>query len=86
MTQASDILIILAAVAFLTGCSCDLIINVLLTILGFLPGHIHAFWLIYKKMKAEEEYGYGGFRYEGGGKYVAVNPSAINQPPPQYGA
>ena len=30
--------------------------------LGYLPGHIHAFWLIYKKMQAEERYGDGGFR------------------------
>lgn len=45
--------------------------------LGYFPGHIvrlcfleetdsdslsqHAFWLIYKKMQAEEKYGYGGF-------------------------
>ncbi len=30
--------------------------------LGYIPGHIHAFWLIYKKMQAEERYGSGGFR------------------------
>jgi hypothetical protein len=30
--------------------------------LGYFPGHIHAFWLIYKKMKAEEMYGMGGYR------------------------
>jgi hypothetical protein len=29
--------------------------------LGFLPGQIHAFWLIYRKMKAEERYGATGF-------------------------
>lgn len=29
--------------------------------LGYIPGHIHAFWLIYKKMQAEERYGHGGF-------------------------
>lgn len=29
--------------------------------LGYFPGHIHAFWLIYKKMQAEERYGVGGF-------------------------
>ncbi|EPQ53560.1 UPF0057-domain-containing protein [Gloeophyllum trabeum ATCC 11539] len=68
MVQASDVLLILvaiifppAAAAFITGCSCDLLINILLTILGYLPGHIHAFWLIYRKMKAEERYGRGGF-------------------------
>ncbi|KDQ16467.1 hypothetical protein BOTBODRAFT_30800 [Botryobasidium botryosum FD-172 SS1] len=36
------------AVFFLTGCGADLLINILLTILGFLPGHIHAFYLIWK--------------------------------------
>ena len=29
--------------------------------LGYIPGHIHAVWLIYRKMKAEERYGNGGF-------------------------
>lgn len=32
--------------------------------LGYIPGHIHAFWLIYKKMEAEERYGNGGFLCE----------------------
>jgi len=32
--------------------------------LGYIPGHIHAFWLIYKKMAAEERYGHGGFLCE----------------------
>jgi len=32
--------------------------------LGYIPGHIHAFWLIYKKMEAEERYGHGGFLCE----------------------
>lgn len=76
-----------AAAAMVTGCSCDLIINILLTMyanpdlfftfffektngcrlfcktyrLGYLPGEIHAFWLIYRKMQAEERYGHTGF-------------------------
>jgi hypothetical protein len=32
--------------------------------LGYIPGHIHAFWLIYKKMEAEERYGNQGFLCE----------------------
>lgn len=40
------------------GCGADLLINVALTILGFLPGHIHAFYVIYvyynKKEQASE--------------------------------
>lgn len=76
MVKASDVVLILvaiilppAAALIVTGCSCDLLINLLLTILGYLPGHIHAFWLIYKKMQAEERYGHGGFRYLGSGHY-----------------
>ncbi|TEB23596.1 UPF0057-domain-containing protein [Coprinellus micaceus] len=76
MVKSSDVLLILVAILFppaaaaiVTGCSCDLLINILLTILGYLPGHIHAFWLIYKKMQAEERYGNGGFQYVGSGQY-----------------
>jgi uncharacterized membrane protein YqaE (UPF0057 family) len=89
--RGSDILLILvailfppAAAAFITGCSCDLLINILLTILGYFPGHIHAFWLIYKKMKAEEQYGQGGFRYTGNGTYEPVYHTQ-NPGVPSYG-
>ncbi|KAF9016160.1 UPF0057-domain-containing protein [Hymenopellis radicata] len=94
MVKSSDVLIILvaiifppAAAAFLTGCSCDLLINICLTLLGYIPGHIHAFWLIYKKMQAEERYGSGGFRYVGNGEYRAydqITPGQQQQP--YYGA
>ncbi|KAK0232436.1 uncharacterized protein ARMOST_16282 [Armillaria ostoyae] len=98
MVKTSDVLIILvaiifppAAAAFLTGCSCDLLINICLTLLGYIPGHIHAFWLIYKKMQAEERYGAGGFQYVGNGQYKpypqaqgALIPGQA--PPPNYGA
>ncbi|KAH9968216.1 hypothetical protein BC827DRAFT_1171058 [Russula dissimulans] len=74
--RASDVCLVLvaiifppAAAAFLTGCSCDLLINILLTILGYIPGHIHAFWLIYRRMKAEERYGRGRYIYVGNGTY-----------------
>ncbi|WVQ71436.1 hypothetical protein IAR50_000973 [Cryptococcus sp. DSM 104548] len=75
--KGSDIIIILVAILFppaaaamITGCSCDLLINILLTVLGYLPGHIHAFWLIYKRIKAEEAYGHGGYTYLGNGNFV----------------
>ncbi|KAL9936428.1 hypothetical protein V8E36_004496 [Tilletia maclaganii] len=92
--RSSDVIIILiaillppAAVGIQTGCSCDLLINILLTILGYIPGHIHAFWLIWKKMKAEEEYGYNGFVYKGNGEYVRnPNAPAPQVAPPSYGA
>ncbi|KAJ7853733.1 hypothetical protein B0H13DRAFT_2082363 [Mycena leptocephala] len=90
MVKGSDVLLIIvailfppAAAAFITGCSCDLLINILLTILGYIPGHIHAFWLIYRRMKAEERYGHGAFRYTGNGTY---EPLAQGQPQAYYGA
>ncbi|KZT28153.1 UPF0057-domain-containing protein [Neolentinus lepideus HHB14362 ss-1] len=95
MVQASDVLLILvaiifppAAAAFITGCSCDLLINILLTVLGYLPGHIHAFWLIYRKMKAEERYGRGGFVYVGNGQYQPLASGQLPYAAPQanYGA
>ncbi|KAH7920318.1 UPF0057-domain-containing protein, partial [Leucogyrophana mollusca] len=81
--RGSDILLIIvailfppAAAAFITGCSCDLLINIVLTCLGYIPGHIHAFWLIYKRMKAEERFGRGGYVYTGSGRYGPVNGAA----------
>lgn len=80
MVKSSDVLLIIvailfppAAALFITGCSCDLLISICLTILGYLPGHLHAFWLIYRKMVAEERYGVGGFRYVGSGQYEPIN-------------
>ncbi|CAL1709068.1 unnamed protein product [Somion occarium] len=96
MVATSDVVLIIvailfppAAAAFVTGCSCDLLINICLTILGYIPGHLHAFWLIYKKMRAEEEYGRGGFQYVGNGQYEPINtppPGVAPQAPVNYGA
>ncbi|KAG6837483.1 hypothetical protein H0H93_009026 [Arthromyces matolae] len=90
MVNSSDVAILFppAAAGIVTGCSCDLLINICLTILGYLPGHIHALWLIYKKIKAEEQYGQGGFRYIGNGHYQPLNQGIIGHPQPQphYGA
>ncbi|KAI9286570.1 hypothetical protein BC943DRAFT_225707 [Umbelopsis sp. AD052] len=47
-----------AAVAMITGCGPDLCINICLTILGYLPGHVHAFWIIWCKYDAQERAGY----------------------------
>ncbi|KAM0479769.1 hypothetical protein ACHAPX_004346 [Trichoderma viride] len=42
------------------GCGMDLVINIFLTILGYLPGHIHAFYLEYvyydRRHQAREGY------------------------------
>jgi len=93
MVKGSDILLIVvaillppAAVGFLTGCSCDLLINILLTLLGYIPGHIHAFWIIYKKNKAEEQWGVGGYRYVGNGTYEQAYVAAPQGGPVGYGA
>ncbi|KAG5353071.1 hypothetical protein C0989_010694 [Termitomyces sp. Mn162] len=96
MVKTSDVILILIAILFppaaaavVTGCSCDLLINICLTILGYLPGSIHAFWLIYKKIQAEEQYGSGGFQYIGNGQYQPLHQGIIGypQPPqPHYGA
>jgi len=94
MVRGSDILLIFvailfppAAAAFIAGCSCDLLINIALTCLGYIPGHIHAFWLIYRKMKAEEQWGYGGYHYIGNGEF-SQGPGVQAQQPvaPNYGA
>ncbi|CAN8098022.1 unnamed protein product [Discula destructiva] len=39
-------------VFFKRGCGADLIINILLTILGWLPGVLHAWWVIGKYKKS----------------------------------
>ncbi|BFZ59972.1 hypothetical protein YB2330_000994 [Saitoella coloradoensis] len=42
-------------VFLISGCSADFLINICLTVLGYLPGHIHAFYLEYKHYKRLEE-------------------------------
>ncbi|EME42837.1 hypothetical protein DOTSEDRAFT_131597 [Dothistroma septosporum NZE10] len=48
------------AVYLLAGCGADLLINICLTILGYFPGHIHAFYLMYVfyNRKEQVEQGY----------------------------
>ncbi|KAI2779588.1 plasma membrane proteolipid 3 [Daldinia loculata] len=54
MGAVSAILIVLITILFppigvwaVAGCGADLLINICLTVLGYLPGHIHAFYLEY---------------------------------------
>lgn len=42
-------------VAMIAGCGADLLINICLTILGYFPGHIHAFYLEYIYYKRRED-------------------------------
>jgi len=53
--EASDLLMIVlaillppVAVIILKGCGGDFCINLILTILGWVPGAIHAVWLVLK--------------------------------------
>ncbi|ROW01366.1 hypothetical protein VMCG_05869 [Cytospora schulzeri] len=39
------------AVFFKRGCGCDFFVNIGLTILGWIPGLIHAWWIISKHEK-----------------------------------
>lgn len=38
-------------VLLMEGCGCDLLINLLLTLLGFIPGIIHAMYVIFGRDK-----------------------------------
>ncbi|KAF1813859.1 hypothetical protein P152DRAFT_457229 [Eremomyces bilateralis CBS 781.70] len=42
-------------VFIVTGCGMDLFINIVLTCLGYFPGHIHAYYLEYVYYKRREE-------------------------------
>jgi uncharacterized membrane protein YqaE (UPF0057 family) len=42
-------------VAIVAGCGADLCINICLTILGYFPGHIHAFYVEYVYFKRRDE-------------------------------
>ncbi|BGP57917.1 hypothetical protein JCM8202_006274 [Rhodotorula sphaerocarpa] len=101
MARSSDIILVLVAILFppaaagiLTGCSCDLLINLCLTLLGYIPGHLHAFWLIWAKMQAEERYGpeihyAGNAEWLPSGGYHHPHPQphvvpAQHAQPPQY--
>ncbi|KAL1922231.1 uncharacterized protein VTP21DRAFT_9770 [Calcarisporiella thermophila] len=46
-----------------TGCSVDLLINIALSILGHLPGVIHAFYIIHKHRDYVEIIDEGGLPY-----------------------
>jgi len=42
-------------VFLVAGCGADLFINILLTLLGYFPGHIHAFYVEYVYYKRRDE-------------------------------
>ncbi|TVY25207.1 Plasma membrane proteolipid [Lachnellula hyalina] len=43
------------------GCGADLLINICLTLLGYIPGHIHAFYLEYVYYERKESARQGRF-------------------------
>ncbi|RDW84638.1 hypothetical protein BP6252_02228 [Coleophoma cylindrospora] len=48
-------------VYIVAGCGADLLINICLTLLGYLPGHIHAFYLEYVYYDRREQAREGRF-------------------------
>ncbi|TNY17923.1 hypothetical protein DMC30DRAFT_404567 [Rhodotorula diobovata] len=95
MVRSSDILLILVAIIFppaaaaIVGgiCSADFWINLLLTLLGYIPGHVHAFYLIYSKMQADERFGPGNWEYLGNAEYAPIEAQYAPAPQQQpYGA
>ncbi|KAL2040733.1 hypothetical protein N7G274_006712 [Stereocaulon virgatum] len=47
-------------VFLIAGCGADLLINICLTLLGFLPGHLHAFYLEYVYYDRQDKARAGG--------------------------
>ncbi|TKA29495.1 hypothetical protein B0A50_03508 [Salinomyces thailandicus] len=43
------------AVFIIAGCGADVLVNICLTLLGYLPGHIHAFYLMYVYYNKKEQ-------------------------------
>ncbi|ROV88880.1 hypothetical protein VSDG_08940 [Cytospora chrysosperma] len=41
-------------VALVAGCGVDVLINICLTVLGYIPGHIHAFYILYVYYSRQE--------------------------------
>ncbi|KAG2181041.1 hypothetical protein INT43_008623 [Umbelopsis isabellina] len=79
-----------AAVAMITGCGADVCINRLYPKLGYLPGHVHAFWIIWRKYDAEERSGYyrgnHGHNYGSLEQQPPAQPQQNYQPPQSYQA
>jgi len=68
MGAASAVLVILITILFppigayiVAGCGPDLLINICLTLLGYIPGHIHAFYLEYVYYDRREQAREGRF-------------------------
>ncbi|KAH9883380.1 hypothetical protein F4778DRAFT_767077 [Xylariomycetidae sp. FL2044] len=68
MGAASAVLLVLITILFppvgvwaVAGCGADLLVNICLTVLGYIPGHIHAFYLEYVYYDRREQAREGRF-------------------------
>ncbi|PQE08294.1 family UPF0057 protein [Rutstroemia sp. NJR-2017a BVV2] len=93
MGSVSAILVILITILvppigvfMVSGCGADLLINICLTLLGYIPGHIHAFYIEYVYYSRHEAAREGRFqaarapgiysdRVQGGGYGTIVEPT-----------
>ncbi|KAK9382625.1 uncharacterized protein V2V93DRAFT_365625 [Kockiozyma suomiensis] len=71
MDPISSILVIVSSlflpplgVAFISGCSVDFVINIALTMLGYLPGLLHALYLEYVYYSRREDAANGVINYD----------------------
>ncbi|KAJ4336260.1 hypothetical protein N0V87_005552 [Didymella glomerata] len=79
-------------VFIVAGCGADVLINILLTILGYFPGHIHAFYIEYVYYKRRDEIRDGTYDgslapgvyskkvQNGGQRSVVATPAPVVQP------
>jgi len=84
-------------VFLVSGCGADLLINILLTILGYFPGHIHAFYIEYVYIKRRDEVRAGIYNtrpapgvysqkvQNGGHKTMPVEPAGVVPAQQGYG-
>ncbi|POS69199.1 hypothetical protein DHEL01_v212406 [Diaporthe helianthi] len=99
-STASAVLLIIITLFFppvgvliVAGCGADVLINICLTLLGYIPGHIHAFYILYvyysraDQPSPERAAGIYSDRVQTGGHgYSAGGYGTINNPPPPQGA
>ncbi|SAL97809.1 hypothetical protein [Absidia glauca] len=62
-------------VFFMKGCGADFWINLCLTILGYIPGHIHAFYVMVKEREKRQQVTYSVVNNPPQGQYGAVPPA-----------
>ncbi|KAG6367569.1 hypothetical protein INS49_001762 [Diaporthe citri] len=82
-------------VVIVAGCGADVLINICLTLLGYIPGHIHAFYILYvyysraDRPTGERAPGIYSERVQNGGHghgHPAGGYGTINNPPPPHAA